>query len=88
MKIAQTGVGFVENLFAVRALHGWLLPVQVAVEGTATYRILGRVSPEAQWRELRAADTVSCLEAVNWVPYVRLEVLSGDGSATLWLGEG
>ncbi len=87
MKYQQTGVGAVES-GAIRDSRGkGLLPVQVALTGTATYRLLGRVSPEAQWVELRPAASTDCLEAISWVPYLRLEVTSGDGTATLWIGE-
>ena len=86
--LVQSGVGAVENNFAARDSRGkGLLPVQVAVTGTASFRVMGRVSPDAQWKEVRPEASIGFLESISWVPYVRLEVLSGDGTATLWLGE-
>lgn len=64
-----------------------LLPVQVAVTGTASYRVSGRVAPELPWVELWPESSTNMLESTAWVPFVQLEVISGAGTATLWLGE-
>ena len=88
MKLTQTGVGQTINAAAIRESRGTsVLPFQVQVEGTATYRILGRVDGSAPWLELREPASEGFLEGFTWVPYVQLEVTSGDGTVHLWIGE-
>ena len=85
--ITQTGVGAVEFQTALLDNDGTgILPIQVAVTGTVTYRINGRVSAGAPWVEIRAADTTAFLETISWLPYVQLEVTAGTGSAALYIG--
>jgi len=88
MKFQQTGVGAVETRAAIRDTKGkGLLPVQVSVTGACTYRLQGRISPDAPWITLKDAQADPLLEAFSWVPYMRLEITSGDGTATMWIGE-
>jgi len=88
MKITQQGVGSATHTFAIRDSNGTgLLPVQAEVTGSATFRILGRVSPEAPWTELKAAGSTAFLESMAFVPYLQLEVTSGAGTVTLWIAE-
>jgi hypothetical protein len=88
LKITQAGVGIASNQFTVRDSYGTgLIAVQAEVTGTATYRILGRVSPAAPWRELKGADASGFLESMALVPFLALEVLSGSGTVDLWVHE-
>lgn len=88
MKISQTGPGAVDTPAVIRDSRGkGLLPMQVAVAGEASYRIMGRVSPDGRWQPVRAEDAADFLESISWVPYLRLEVLSGSGTVTLCIGE-
>jgi len=63
-----------------------LLPVQAQTDGTV-FRVLGRVSPEAPWIEVKEPSAAAFLESISWVPYVRLEITSGAGTVALWVGE-
>lgn len=89
MKFTQTGVGTTSNIAALRDLTGTgLLPIQAEPsDGATTFRILGRCSPEAPWREFKAAGTAGFLECMSWVPYVQLEVTAGTGTVTVWIYE-
>jgi hypothetical protein len=88
IKLAQTGVGTADAATAVRDSNGTgQLPLQIDVAGTVTYRVMGRVSPEGRWNELVAAIATDTFKSIPWVPYIRLEVTAGSGTATLWLGE-
>lgn len=88
MKIAKDGVGTASTKNTLRDSDGsGILPLQVEVVGTASYRVLGRVSAEAPWTEIRPADTVGFLETIAWVPELQIEVLSGTGTVTLWVAE-
>ena len=91
IKLTLNAVGKVSHAFAVRDSSGsGLLPFQLAVDPSTsvTCRINGRVSPEAPWVELKYA-VADFVEAVSWVPYIQLEVvsISGTGAVTLWIGE-
>jgi hypothetical protein len=88
IKLTQTGVGTVSHPYSLRDDQGTaLLPVQGKVTGSATFRLLGRVSPDADWLEIRAANTVAFLESFSWVPFIQLEITSGSGTVTLWIGD-
>jgi hypothetical protein len=88
IKISRTGIGTVDHPFAIRDSYGsGLLPVQVDGDGATAFRILGRVESDAPWVEIRAQATADFLEAISWVPFLRLEVVSGTGTVTLWVGE-
>lgn len=88
MIIERTGVGTASNTVAIRDTHGTgLLPLQAAVTGSATFRVLGRVHPEAPWVELKAAGTAGFLESFSWLPFVQLEVTAGTGTVRLYIGE-
>ncbi|MEP2989208.1 MAG: hypothetical protein ABJN65_01455 [Parasphingorhabdus sp.] len=85
MKLSQTGTGGGENsipLFDAKGLN--TMPMQVQVEGTADFVIEGRVSPEAPWMEI-ANGSADILQSAMWVPYIRLRVTSGTGTAVLWV---
>lgn len=86
--ITQAGVGSATHTFELRDSNGTgLLPLQAEVTGSATFRILGRVDISAPWREIRAAGTTGFLESFSWVPYLQLEVTSGTGSVSVYIGE-
>jgi hypothetical protein len=88
MIIERTGVGTVTHTFAIRDSHGTgLLPLQAEVVGSATFRILGKVRPEAPWVEIRAANTAAFLESISWVPYLQLSISAGTGTVRLYVGE-
>lgn len=87
IKLTRTGVGTVDHEGTVRDTNGsGLLPVQADTDGT-TFKLLGRVSPDAPWVEIKAAGTVDFLENISWVPYLRLEITAGAGTVTVWVGE-
>jgi hypothetical protein len=91
IQLQQTGPGAVDTPAAIRDSYGRsLLPVQAAVAGPGVtiFRLMGRISPEARWQEVREAASSDFLEALSWVPYLRLEVLGGEGTVTLTVGEG
>jgi hypothetical protein len=90
---SRSSVGTGENTLALRDLSGsGLLPVQVDVPGTATvtFRILGRVNPAMPWVEIRAPASASFLEAISYVPFLRLDITSysGTGAVRLAIAEG
>jgi hypothetical protein len=90
MKITQTGPGLATHGDALTDYQGsGSLPIQVTVSSpTATYRIVGKASQEAPWFPLTTAISGEFLEALYWLPYVGLEVLSGDtAEITLWVAE-
>jgi hypothetical protein len=85
--LTRTGVGTADHAGSVRDSNGSsLLPIQADSDGT-TFRVLGRVSPDAPWVEIREAGAADFLESISWVPYVRLEITSGSGTVNLWIGE-
>ena len=87
IKLTRTGVGVVTHPGAIRDGDGSsLLPIQ-AESGGNTFRLVGRVSPEAPWFEIKAPAAANFLEAFSWVPYIQLEVTSGTGAVTVWIGE-
>lgn len=88
MKLTQTGVGTTDNPTAVRDSQGTgLLPIQADGDGVTTFKINGRVAPDAPWVELKAAGTADFLESLSWVPNIQLEVTAGTGTVTLWIGD-
>jgi len=89
MLITRSGVGTATNTFVIRDSAGvGLLPVQAEVtSGTATFRLLGRCSPSAPWRELKAPQTSGFLESMAMVPFLQLEITSGTGTVSLWVHE-
>jgi hypothetical protein len=87
MKISRTGVGTASHTASVRDNYGHaLLPIQAQANGN-TFRVLGRISPDAPWVEIKAAGTADFLESVSWVPFIQLEVTVGSGTTNLWIGE-
>lgn len=88
IKLSASGAsGFAETA-AVRDSHGvGLLPIQGAASAGTSFRVLGRVSPEAPWLEIKPAGSAGFLESISWVPCIRLEITGGTGTATLWIGE-
>jgi hypothetical protein len=88
MQISQTGVGTATHDTAIRDTFGHaLLPIQAEGDGATTFRVLGRVAPEAPFEEIVAAATANFLQSISWVPYIQLEVTAGTGTVTLWIGE-
>lgn len=89
MKITSSAVGITPGSHLVRDTAGsGLLAMQLEITGTATARVLGRVSPEAPWVEIREAATAGYLEVSARVPYVALEVTAYTGGAVnLYIAE-
>ena len=86
--LARTGVGTADHAESILDTDGTgILPVQAGVTGTATFRLLGRVSADAPWIEIRSAATADYLESISWVPYIRLDVTAGTGTVQVWIGE-
>jgi hypothetical protein len=89
IKLSQTGVGTESNERSIRDSQGsGLLPVQANGDGTTTFRLMGRVSAEAPWVEIKAAGTADFLESFSWVPFIQLEVTAGATEVTVWIAEG
>lgn len=88
MKLTASGAaGTAENTTAIRDSQGTgSLPLQADTDGTA-FRVLGRVSPDAPWVEIKAAGTADFLDHIPWTPYLRVEITAGTGTVTLWCGE-
>ena len=86
---AANGQGVRTHAKSIRDTQGTsMVPVQVeVVSGTPTFRLVGRVHPDAAWREIKAADTVGFLETVAWVPFIGVEVTAGVGEVRCWIGE-
>jgi hypothetical protein len=66
------------------------IPIQVYIPAgvTATYRVVGRVSPEAPWVEIRGSLTTGLLEAMQYCPYIALDITAiAGGSIVLWTGD-
>jgi hypothetical protein len=88
IKLSRTGVGTADTQASIRDTAGSsLLPIQADGDGATTFRVLGRVSPEAPWVEIKAAGTADFLESISWVPFLRLEVTAGAGMVHLWIGD-
>lgn len=88
MKITRTGVGVATHSAIIRDSQGTgALPIQAAGDGVASFRVVGRASPEAPWVEIIPPGTADLLEAISWVPYVQLEILTGAGTVTLYISE-
>lgn len=90
MKITQNGVGIASHQAALVDTQGsGTLAVQVTSDTpVATYRLLGRADADAPWFPLTTAISGELLEALYWVPYVALEVLTGPGATiTLWVAD-
>jgi hypothetical protein len=65
-----------------------MLPLQAEITGdAATFRVLAKATSEAPWREIIAGGDVGFLQSIAWVPFIQLEVLSGAGVVTLYIGE-
>ena len=91
-KISASAVGTFPVSFALNDRVGaGNFPVQVEIEAgaTATYRILGRVSPEAPWVEVVAPASAGSLQSVNYIPFLALHITSysGAGNINMWIGE-
>lgn len=89
ISLQQTGVGVQSNTAreVYDSMGTGMLPVQVDGDGVTTFKINGRVSPDAPWMEIVAAQTADLLQSIAWVPYIQLEVTAGAGTVKLWLGE-
>lgn len=88
MIIERTGVGTATHDYALRDSDGTgILPLQAEVVGSATFRVLGRVHPQAPWVEIRAPGTAGFLESFSWVPYLQLSISSGTGTVRLYVGD-
>lgn len=92
IKLTQTGIG-TKDSFAIAGHEIYdstgssMLPVQAGGDGVASFRVMGRVASDAPWFEIKAAGTAGFLESIAWVPQLQLEVLSGTGAVSLWIGE-
>jgi hypothetical protein len=88
MKISKTGVGTATHAGSVRDSYGHaLLPIQGSSDGATTFRVRGKVSPEAPWIDIVTAGTVDFLQSISWVPFIQLEITSGTGTVNLYIGE-
>lgn len=88
MKITRTGVGTATHAASVRDSEGSsMLPIQAVGDGVTNFRVLGRVSLDAPWVEIKAGGVDDFLESFSWVPYLQLEIVSGAGTVTLYIGE-
>jgi hypothetical protein len=88
MKISRTGVGTVTHAGSVRDSYGHaLLPIQAAGDGVTTFRVRGRVSPDAAWIDIVTGGTADFLQSISWVPFIQLEITAGTGTVTLYIGE-
>lgn len=89
MKITQVNVGTATHPASIRDSDGSsLLPIQAEiVSGSPTFRVLGKVSPEAPWVEVIAPGTTAFLQAVSWTPFLQLEITSGSGTVNLYIAE-
>jgi hypothetical protein len=88
MKISLTGVGTATHTGSVRDSYGHaLLPIQAQGNGTTTFRVRGRISPDAPWYDIVTAGTADFLQSISWVPFIQLEITAGTGTVTLWVGE-
>lgn len=79
MKLTRRLVGTADHVNALRDSRGsGILPLQVEFSAgfAGSYRLLGRVTPEAPWREIKPSQTAGLLEGLSYVPYVRLEILT------------
>jgi hypothetical protein len=89
IKLTRTGIGTADVSEAVRDSRGsGLLPIQADGDGATTFKINGRVAPDAPWVEIKAAGVADFLENISWLPYLQLEVTAGAGTVTVWIGEG
>lgn len=89
-RIQSSQVGIASHIEALTNNDGGPVPVQVFVPGsvTASYRIVGRVNPEAPWVEILPARSNGLLETMQFLPYVGLDIISISGGAiTLWTGD-
>jgi hypothetical protein len=88
MKITRTGVGTVTHTGSVRDSYGHaLLPIQAKGDGATSFRVRGRISPDADWVDIVTAGTADFLQSISWVPFILLEITAGTGTVTLWVGE-
>ncbi len=87
--LTQTGVGVQSNTErgVYDSMGTGMLPIQVDGDGATTFKINGRVHPDAPWMEIVAAQTADLLHSIAWVPYIQLEVTAGVGQVKLWVGE-
>lgn len=67
IKLTQTGVGTVETDLIKDTQGSGLIPVQADGDGATTFRVNGRVAPDAPWVELKAPDVLDFLEGISWV---------------------
>lgn len=85
MRLTRAGVGSAET--SVREMPGVAqVPLQVLVEGRATYRVLTRLAAGAEWHPVTEAASDSLLLYIEWAPFVRLEVTAGIGTVNLGIG--
>lgn len=88
IKLTRTGVGVATNPAELRDRSGTgSLPIQGQGDGATSYRVTCRVSPDAPWVEVIPPTTADFIEAISWCPYVQLEIVSGTGAVTLYIGE-
>jgi hypothetical protein len=88
-KITADAVGTFTHPFAVTDNRGTgLLPIQAYLidgVGSATFDILGRVSPDGPWFPFKEGLQNGFLEAISWVPYVALRLTAVSGGAKVAL---
>lgn len=88
IKLTLTGAGQATHSGSVQDRQGsGILPIQAKGDGATTFRVRGRVSPDADWVDIKAAGTADFLESFAWCPHIQLDVTSGSGAVTLWIGD-
>lgn len=90
MILTKNGVGAVDNGAARPLLDSagtGMLPIQAEGDGVTSFRVLGKATSEAPWREIIAQGTASFLQSIAWLPFIRLEIMAGAGKVDLYVGE-
>lgn len=88
IKMQRTGTGTaVADKVVNDATGTGFLPIQARGDGATQFRVLGRVAEEADWIEVIPVGTASFLQSIAWCPHLALEITSGTGAVTIWVGE-
>lgn len=63
-----------------------MLSVDIAVDGLATYRLLGRNRAGDDWHPLTGQQSTPATRTVPAIPYIALEVIGGYGTVLAKVG--
>lgn len=84
--VSQTGVGTATHTASIRNSEGASnIPIQVSGDGSTTFKINARVYPAAPWVTVVSAGTADVLQALQWYPYLQVQVTLGSGTVTLYV---